>query len=176
MPQKSCPLARLLSMSCSPLSSVWALGAPHLPTQCGSPRGCRMAELVWVFDESDSALGTTITSPVHRHLRLLGLWGMVPSPPATGAMAPRAPGGIHSCQGTSPGGAIIGSLGCSMAGLLRDVPQVNRLHARDPLAAHLLHCLAYFQVQADFCVRVMHMPGHLNVGTDDLSRIREAAF
>lgn len=163
-------------MSCLSLSGVWALGAPHLPTQCGSPCRCGMAELVWVFGESVSALGTTIISPLHRRLRLLGLWGMIPSPPATGAMALRAPGGIHSCQGTSPGGASIGSLGCSIAGLLRDVPQVNRLHARDPLAAHLLRCLAYFQVQADFCVRVMHMPGHLNVGTDDLSRIRAAAF
>lgn len=56
------------------------------------------------------------------------------------------------------------------------VAQVNRLHARDPLAAHLLRCLAYFQAQAEFRIRAIHLPGHLNAGADDLSRNRAAAF
>ena len=56
------------------------------------------------------------------------------------------------------------------------VAQVNRLHARDPLATHLLRCLAYFQAQADFRIRAIHVPGHLNAGADDLSRNRAAAF
>lgn len=56
------------------------------------------------------------------------------------------------------------------------VAQVNRLHACDPLAVHLLHCLAFLQAQADFCMRGVHVPGCLNVGADDLSRDWAAAF
>ena len=49
------------------------------------------------------------------------------------------------------------------------VAQVNKLHARDPLAAHLLRCLA-------FRIRAVHISGHLNTGADDLSRDRAGHF
>ena len=54
--------------------------------------------------------------------------------------------------------------------------QVNRVHAQDPLAAHLLHCLAFFQAQTDFRLWAVHVSGCLNTGVDDLSRNRSAAF
>ena len=56
------------------------------------------------------------------------------------------------------------------------VAQVNKLHARDPLAAHLLRCLAFFQASFDFRIRAVHISGHLNTGADDLSRDRAGHF
>ena len=57
-----------------------------------------------------------------------------------------------------------------------EVAQVNRLHACDPVAAHLLRCLAFFQAQADFRLQAMHVAGRLNVGADDLSWNRANTF
>ena len=56
------------------------------------------------------------------------------------------------------------------------VAQVNRLHARDPLASHLLRCLAIFQFAFDFRIRATHIRGSLNIGADDLSRGRPSSF
>ena len=56
------------------------------------------------------------------------------------------------------------------------VAQVNKLHARDPLAAHLLRCLAFFQALFNFRIRVVHIPGRLNTSADDLSRNRADQF
>ena len=56
------------------------------------------------------------------------------------------------------------------------VAYVNKLYAKDPLATHLIRCLAYFQALFDFRIRAVHISGHLNVGADDLSRDRAAAF
>ena len=50
------------------------------------------------------------------------------------------------------------------------VSQVNSLHARDPLACHLLRCLALFQALHDFRLRASFVPGSANVGADLLSR------
>lgn len=54
--------------------------------------------------------------------------------------------------------------------------QVNKLHARDPLAAHLLRCLAFFQAAFDFRIRAVHISGQFNTGADDLSRDRASKF
>ena len=56
------------------------------------------------------------------------------------------------------------------------VAYVNKLYAKDPVASHLIRCLAYFQALFDFRIRAVHISGHLNVGADDLSRDRAAAF
>lgn len=56
------------------------------------------------------------------------------------------------------------------------VAYVNKLYAKDPLATHLIRCLAYFQALFDFRIRAVHISGCLNVGADDLSRDRAAAF
>ena len=56
------------------------------------------------------------------------------------------------------------------------VSQVNHLHARDPLAAHFLRCLAFFQALFDFRIRAVHISGQLNRGADDLSRNRVDQF
>ena len=53
---------------------------------------------------------------------------------------------------------------------------VNKLYAKDPMASHLIRCLAYFQALFDFRIRAVHISSHLNVGADDLSRDRAAAF
>ena len=55
------------------------------------------------------------------------------------------------------------------------VAQVNSLHARNGPTAHLLQCLAFFQAQADCRIRAVHIPGHLNINADDLSRNRAHA-
>ena len=56
------------------------------------------------------------------------------------------------------------------------VSQVNRLHAHDPKATHMLRCLAFFQALYDCRLRAVHIPGVQNTGADDLSRGRTAAF
>lgn len=56
------------------------------------------------------------------------------------------------------------------------VSQINYLHARDPLAAHLLRFLAFFQAFFDFRMRAVHIQGVLNYGADDLSRNRAQRF
>ena len=56
------------------------------------------------------------------------------------------------------------------------VCQVNKLHARDPLAAHMLRCLAMFQALYDCRIRAVHIPGRANYGADDLSRNRSKSF
>ena len=56
------------------------------------------------------------------------------------------------------------------------VAQVNKLYARDPLAAHLLRCLAFFQASFDFRIRAVHISGQLNTGADDLSQDRAGHF
>ena len=44
------------------------------------------------------------------------------------------------------------------------VSQVNRLHARDHLAFHLLCCLGLFTAKFDFRLRAVHIAGKLNIG------------
>ena len=56
------------------------------------------------------------------------------------------------------------------------VSQINSLHARDPLAAHFLRCLAFFQELFDFRLRATHISGHLNVGADNLPRNKIQQF
>ena len=56
------------------------------------------------------------------------------------------------------------------------VSQVNRLHARDHLASHLLRCLALFMAKFDFSLRAVHIAGRLNTGADYLSRGRVQPF
>ena len=56
------------------------------------------------------------------------------------------------------------------------VSQVNSLHSQDPVASNMLRCLAYFQAHFDFRLRAVHIPGVSNIGADDLSRNRAAAF
>ena len=52
------------------------------------------------------------------------------------------------------------------------VAQVNKLHASDQQASHLLRCLALFQAHWDFRIRAIHVPGNRNGVADDLSRNR----
>ena len=52
------------------------------------------------------------------------------------------------------------------------VAQVNRLHASDPRAGHMLRCLAFLQATCDFRMRAVHIPGRSNNGADDLSHNR----
>ena len=62
---------------------------------------------------------------------------------------------------------------------LRQCPssrQVNRLHAHDPLATHLLHCLALFQARHDFWLRAVYVPGSAISGANHQSRNQAAAF
>ena len=56
------------------------------------------------------------------------------------------------------------------------VCHVNRLHARDPLASHVLRCLALFMAVFDFRLQAVHIAGRLNAGADQLSRDRARAF
>ena len=56
------------------------------------------------------------------------------------------------------------------------VTQVNSLHAQNPLAAHLLKCLALFQAIVDFRLRAVHIPGSDNIGADLLSRNQAPDF
>ena len=56
------------------------------------------------------------------------------------------------------------------------VAQVNKLHARDPLDAHLLCYLAFFQASFDFRIRTVYIHGHLNTSAADLSRDRPGHF
>ena len=56
------------------------------------------------------------------------------------------------------------------------VAQVTKLHARDPLADHLLCCLAFFQASFDFRIWAVHISEQLNTGTDDLSQDRAGHF
>ena len=56
------------------------------------------------------------------------------------------------------------------------VSQVNSLHSQDPVASNMLRCLAYFQAHFDFRLRAVHIPGVRNIGADDLSCNRAAAF
>ena len=52
------------------------------------------------------------------------------------------------------------------------VAQVNRLHARDPQASHLLRCLAFFQALYECRLRATHIPSSTNLRADQLSRNR----
>lgn len=54
--------------------------------------------------------------------------------------------------------------------------QVNRLHANDPPAAHMLRCLALFQALYDFWLQAIHIPGSANTGADCLSHNQSSAF
>ena len=56
------------------------------------------------------------------------------------------------------------------------VSQVNRLHARDPQASHMLRCLAYLQALYDCRLRAVHLAGSANTGADHLSHNRVASF
>ena len=95
---------------------------------------------------------------------------MVTAPLATGLLAGRITGCLNSAERASSCGSssnLLGgqmewhrSIGCMLV----------------TLWPHLLRCLAYFQAQADFRIRAMHVPGHLNAGTDGLSRNRAADF
>ena len=55
------------------------------------------------------------------------------------------------------------------------VAQVNKLRARDPIAAHLLRCFAFFQTSFDFRIWAVHISRQFNTG-DDLSRDRAGHF
>lgn len=75
------------------------------------------------------------------------------------------------------------SVGSMMVGHIRPVPdnvaavfQVNCLHATDPLASYLLHCLALFKAKFNFRLRAIHIAGTLNTGADHLSRGRVQPF
>ena len=52
------------------------------------------------------------------------------------------------------------------------VSQVNRLHARDPQASHMLRCLAYLQALYDCRFRAVHVAGSKNTEADHLSHDR----
>ena len=56
------------------------------------------------------------------------------------------------------------------------VCHVNYLRAQDPLASHLLRCLALFTAVFDFRIRAVHIAWRLNTGADQLSRDRARAF
>ena len=50
------------------------------------------------------------------------------------------------------------------------VSQINSLHARDPMASHLLQCLALFQALYDFRLTASHVPRQYNSEANRLSR------
>ena len=56
------------------------------------------------------------------------------------------------------------------------VSQVNRLHARDPQASHMLRCLAFLQALHDCRIRAVHLAGAANTDADHLSRNRGDHF
>ena len=56
------------------------------------------------------------------------------------------------------------------------VSQVNRLHARDPQASHMLRCLAFLQALHDCRIRAVHLAGAANTDADHLSRNRRDHF
>ena len=56
------------------------------------------------------------------------------------------------------------------------VTQINRLHARDPRASHMLRCLAFFQAVFECRLRATHIAGAANTGADRLSRNRVSSF
>ena len=105
------------------------------------------------------------------------MWGLVP--PLLGAtpLAGNSPSQLYCtkrvvphCLGLRPLGNILaGHYIICQSDNTAAVAQVNKLHAKDPLAAHLLHCLAFFQASFDFHIRAVHISGQLNTGADDLS-------
>ena len=56
------------------------------------------------------------------------------------------------------------------------VMHVNRLHARDPMACHLLRCLAFFQALYECRLRAIHIPAAGNGLADLLSRNNAPMF
>ena len=86
-------------------------------------------------------------------------------------------GAVPSCDSScSMGAGWTGHLVLCHSDNASVVTQVNRLHAHDPLVAHLLRCLALFQALHDFRLHAVYVPGSANAGTDHLSRNQAAAF
>ena len=56
------------------------------------------------------------------------------------------------------------------------MPGKPRLHARDPLASHLLKCLAFTQAHLDFRIWAVHIPGSQKGNANDISRGRVQSF
>ena len=116
----------------------------------------------------------------------MGLWSLVDATLASGVMALSASPVIYSSQRVGASSVGSSSLGPSMGGggsfvLCHSdntavVSQVNSLHSQDPVASNMLRCLAYFQAHFDFRLRAVHIQGVSNIGADDLSRNRAAAF
>ena len=125
-----------------------------------------------------------ISPPILRCIWVLGMWGLVP--PLLGA-TPLA--GSFQLNSIALKELFPIVLACTLWGAYwrgtyiichsdntAAVAQVNKLHARDPLATHLLRCLAFFQASFDFRIRAVLISGQLNTGADDLSRDRAGHF
>ena len=76
------------------------------------------------------------------------------------------------CGGTSGRGSLV-LCHCDNAAV---VSQVNKLHARDPKANHMLRCLAFLQAIYDCRVRAVYIAGVNNSDADALSRNRVGTF
>ena len=50
------------------------------------------------------------------------------------------------------------------------VAVLNSGYSRDPFLMHLLRCIFFFCARFDFCLSAEHIPGHLNVLADAISR------
>ena len=122
--------------------------------------------------------------PILRCVRLLGLWGMglaplVPDPmvqeSSTSYLCPaRAfPDRISgSCVGPMWKGHLVLCL-CDNAAV---VSQLNKLHARDIRASHMLRCLAYLQAVYDCRLRAVHVAETRNSSADELSHNKVDSF
>lgn len=56
------------------------------------------------------------------------------------------------------------------------VAQVNKLHACDPQASHMLRCLVFLQAIYNCQIRAVHVAGVNNPGADELSHSRAGTF
>ena len=143
-----------------------------------------MRQLARDLSASVPAAAGSSSLPFHRCLRLLGLWSILPP---TLVLLPLA--GVDQATLIALKELFPTVLACATWGSIwrgtyvlchsdnvAAVAQVNRLHARDPLALHLLRCLAIFQFAFDFRIRATHISGSLNVGADDLSRGCPSSF
>ena len=129
-------------------------------------------------------LARALSALILTRIWVIGLWCFLSTTLAAVCMAKGEPFPFHRTQGAPPHRTCMSSMGHQWAGTyvlyhcdnVAAVCQVNHLFARDPIAAHLLHCLALSMALYDFCTRAVHIARCMNVGADQLSRDRAMIF
>ena len=120
----------------------------------------------------------------HLYSDASGLRCLLSTTLAAVCMAKGEPSPFHCTQGAPPHHTCMSSMGHQWAEIyvlchcdnVAAVCQVNHLFTRDPIAAHLLHCLVLSMALFDFRIRAVHIAGCMNIGADQLSLDRATAF